>query len=170
MEKTKYISQAGRYEGVVEQPQSWLAKSKDKGTPSIRLPIRVINDPEEEGALIYWDGWLTDNAFERTIETLVAAFGFDGDLNGLEAGSQTLAGMPCQIEVEMEEYNGKSRAKVKWLNPPGYEYVAPVLPVEDKQAILATFNKRAMQTAKAMKKETPKAATPAAASDDDIPF
>lgn len=116
----EYLDLAGSFECVVEPPgeAGWFGESGEKATPYIRIPLRVSDGPYR-GKVHVWQGWLSDAAFDNTIRRLKEVFGFNGDLNSLYDGRQTLAGKPCNISTEMETYNGKLRCKVAWLNPPG---------------------------------------------------
>lgn len=181
--KQEYLKTEGSFEAVAFKPDAgWLAKSKEKGTPSIRIGLRVVNDVVEEGKIIFWDGWLSDKALPVTMRALVEAFNFDGDLSKLVNGGFTFEDLPCAFYAEAEEYEGKSRVKVKWLNAPGGRAVKE-LPAEDAKAIVALFGGKAKAAAVEAKaeignpvKEAAKAPEKAVAAprvappDDDVPF
>lgn len=63
----------------------------------------------------------TDGALnERTITDLKAAFGWDGaDPFWLEDNAEALRQRPVQIVLGFEEYDGRRRIRVQWLNPYG---------------------------------------------------
>lgn len=68
-------------------------------------------------------GWfyLTDKTVEYTIEKL-RAMGWEGDdFRELNQQPAVLAGHKCVITVSHESYEGKTRAKVNFVNPEGYE-------------------------------------------------
>lgn len=114
----KYLEKAGIYVANVESPMNgWFDKSS-KGTPAIRLKL-VVAEGEEAGRSIDYYAWLSDNAVDNSIRTLVAAFGWDGDLLALQNGVDPFGGKDVEIVVENEMYNDKLRAKVKWLNAIG---------------------------------------------------
>lgn len=117
--KRQYVNQAGSFEGVVEKPERGYFGKEEKGTPFIRIPIVITEDGPCRGQLTIWKGYLTDAAYENTILALVAAFRFNGDLEGLYAGRVSFEGLPCNVAVEIETYNGRRMAKAQWLNPPG---------------------------------------------------
>ena len=101
-----------------------LAQSKDKGTPSVKIQLGVkynlLTPGIPEQASLYWDGWLSDAAFERTMDTLQAVFGWAGeDIQELN-NPDLLFGYECNAVVEMENYEGKDRPKVKFLNNPNF--------------------------------------------------
>jgi len=147
MSKT-YLNTVGSFECVVDPPDAgWIAESKEKQTPYVRIPIRVTEGPCK-GHIAVVNLWLSNGAFDNTIKRMAEVFQFDGDLAALHLGKQTLAGKPCNIETEMETYEGKDRLKVKWLNPPGGGGAQPM--DEAKVAsILLSLNAKAKAIAKA---------------------
>lgn len=173
----KYLNAEGDFEGEVEMPEGgWMQLSREKQTPYIAIPIVVTGDDADAGKRITWAGWLSDKALENTINTLVKCFDFDGDLNSLYSGKQTFDGKSVSFTTEIEEYQGKKRCKVKWLNPAGYVHTPKRIDDVVAQTILAGINKRAKQAAIAAKAEAPteapkpKQAPPPPAPDDDVPF
>jgi hypothetical protein len=99
-----------------------LAHVGDKKTPSVKFQLKVcfnIATPNiAEGGVLYADLWLTDAAFENTMKTLSETFGWNGeDISELNNG-ELLFGIECNAVVEIEEYDGKLRPKVKFLNNP----------------------------------------------------
>lgn len=177
-----YLNCAGTFEAVVTKPAGgWLQKSKDKGTPYICIPVEVTGDDVDSGKTIVWNGWLSDKAFERTIETLIQVFGFNGDLTGLHKGEITFEGMPCQVTTEVQEYNGKNYGKVKFLNKAGYVHETPRLAEDEATRLLASMSGRAKKVALAAKAGTAKTPVTSPATrtsqdanppveDDDVPF
>lgn len=108
----------------LEKTGTFKAKAKrfsadpsGNGTPRVSVEFEVTDGPER-GQSIWWDGWLTDKAQERTCESLVHA-GWTG------ADFETLPGLGTKdvdLVVEEEEWpvgSGTKRAKVKWVNDPG---------------------------------------------------
>lgn len=181
--KTDYLKNEGNFEAVAFKPDSgWLAKSKEKGTPSIRIGLRVVNDVADDGKIIFWDGWLSDKAMPVTMRALVEAFNFDGDLSSLVNGGFTFEDLPCAFYAESEEYDGKSRIKVKWLNPRD-GWAVKELPEEDAKAIVALFGSKTRMAAVEAKaemnnpvketarpKSTPAKAVAVPDGEDDVPF
>lgn len=115
-----YLNIPGSFECVVENPgdAGWFGESKEQKTPFLRLPLKVTEGPQK-GKICVYNAWLSEAAFDRTIQTLKKVFGFNGDLNALYEGKASFSGMPCNITAETETYNGKSRVKIAWLNAPG---------------------------------------------------
>lgn len=115
-----------------------------------------------------------------TVENLAASIGWDGNLANLTAGPPEVV---CQITVAEEEWNGKLRLKVQWLNPE--DFVAgpkTALPAEVQQlnvrygsllrAAAATAKPKALAQQKPApppaRRPEPEAA--AAVGDDGLPF
>lgn len=169
----EYLQIAGSFECFVINPEGgWFGESAKKGTPFVRIAVEVADGPEK-GKMAVWAGWLTEGAQDGTLQRLVDVFGFDGDLHSLNDG--VLTGRPCNITTEMETYEGKTRCKVAYLNPPGGGGAKPM----DKSkvnALIARLNTRARAIAK---QGAPKTAAqlaravvpqPAQVPDDDVPF
>jgi len=101
-----------------------LATSKEKGTPSIKVQVEiqknVVNGEPVTGSF-YWDGWLTEKAFENTMKAVSEALGWNGgDLSELN-GTGAFVGKIVQVvlEEEADDRTGKTHTKIKWLNPLG---------------------------------------------------
>ena len=75
----------------------------------------VILDGPGEGQPIRWTGWFTEKTFERTIRSLRYCGWKGDDLSDLS----TVGESDCQVTVEHESYEGKSHAKVAWVNALG---------------------------------------------------
>lgn len=113
----------GRHQCKVERAiGGWFATAGEKETPFIRLPL-VITEGENEGESEVYQAWISDSAAARTIKNLREVFPkWDGDLAALaqhENGDGPFVDELCSIVVEEEEYKGKKRTKIAWLNPPG---------------------------------------------------
>jgi hypothetical protein len=63
---------------------------------------------------------LSDKAADWTVEK-IRAMGYEGDDMGALADGTALRGRFCMIEVRHEEYGGRMRAKVAFVNPDGWE-------------------------------------------------
>ncbi len=154
----KYINSEGSFDCIVTDPGAtgWICESEDKGTPFVRVPVKVTEEGAESGSIGVWQGWLSNAAFENTVKRLAEVFGFNGDLAALATGKQTFTGRPCNVNTGAEEYNGKTRFKIKWLNAPGGGASAPK-PIEQRKldTLLGTLNKRAMIVAAEAKGQKP---------------
>jgi len=210
MEK-KYLSKAGKYIAVVKRPPNgWFGEIGEKKTPFIRLPLIIQETQEMEtddqiGTEIVWRGFITEAAVGRTVKALAKAFNWDGDLAALcadqyltafenpdmvilEKGKTTdtdpFTGKSCRITCEEEEYEGKTKVVIKWLNPAEGKEPA-VMDQKSLKSIIADVGKIAKNAAKEaqeeQKTEKPKSSKPAPnvrkpeqkqvdEEGDDIPF
>jgi hypothetical protein len=157
--------------------------SATKGTPYVQLVFGIIDDAGLEGERVDWFGWLSQPAdssdeqaakcqaqAERVAKSLVTC-GYGGD-DPEEFASGDVAMVPSvvSIDVQHEEFNGKTRPRVAWINP-----VGQALP-DEKAAALKAAMKSAFGAARAeagvpsrpTQRQVP-AAAPAAAADN-IPF
>lgn len=96
-----------------------LAESKEKRTPSVKISLRT---QDENPRTLYADLYLTDAAFNATIETLETALGWSG-MSLAELNDPVLKGVEVDAVCEIEEYpttNGmQQREAVRFLNAPG---------------------------------------------------
>jgi hypothetical protein len=79
-----------------------------KGTPGVEVEFQLDEGPNT-GELITWTGWLTDAARARTSEAL-AACGYDG------AHDESVRGRKAKLVIRHEEYEGRTRARVAFIN------------------------------------------------------
>lgn len=97
----------------------WFATAGERETPFLRIPL-VVTAGAHEGEEVVYQGWLSSGASARTIKNLTEVF---GEFSLTELAQQMddghFVGKPCSIVVEMEEYKGKMRPKIAWLNAPG---------------------------------------------------
>ena len=164
------IKTPGRYTATVETAE--LGQSEAKGTPYLSLLCKTA-EGDELTAYLY----LSDAAFERTTKTLREVFGFD---NNFETVVAQVTGKECSIVVEAEEYEGKTRMRVKWINAVGGSSGKPLENAGSLLAQLSAKAKRipaaaptAARTAAPASRPVPSARpAPAkpAAIDDEVPF
>lgn len=119
--EVRYLTEPGVYHAVA---QDWgLDSSGEKGTASLAIEFRVISGPHE-GELIHAWLYLTDKALDISVRSL-RRLGWKGnDLNELDNKGGNLA-TPVMIDCQIEEYNGQSSLKVKWINQLGPQRRAP---------------------------------------------
>ena len=101
-----------------------LAFSKS-GTPCVRIGYQCKTDvtdkmhPVPLSQCLLGDLWITESAIKMTKRTLLDVFGWDGkkwsDLDGTDA----LSGVTVELTVEDQEWEGKTREVVKFVNLPG---------------------------------------------------
>lgn len=95
----------GTYRGKVVQ---WALGTTGTGKEQVAVTL-YLPEPDER---ITWFGYFTEKTEERTFRTL-RMLGWRGDdISDLSE----IQDAECQAVVENEEYEGKVRAKVKWLN------------------------------------------------------
>lgn len=84
------------------------------GTDQVGVEFE-LTDPEVAGQRIAWYGFFTEKALETTLRALRTC-GWQGqdlsDLSGIDANEVSLV-------VEHEEYEGATRARVRWVNGAG---------------------------------------------------
>lgn len=84
------------------------------GTVQVAVELEVI-EGNYAGQHATWFGFFTEKTQERTLESL-RLLGWQGDdlsdLKGIDRND-------VKIVVEEETYNGKTTAKVQWINAPG---------------------------------------------------
>jgi hypothetical protein len=123
------IKNPGRYTATVESAE--LGQS-EKGTPFLALACK--NEAGDElTAYLY----LSDAAVERSVKTLREVFAFD---NNFETVVQQVTGRTCSIVVEMETFEGKERAKIKWVNTVGGSTSKPL---DNAASLLAQLSAKA---------------------------
>lgn len=84
----------------------------DSGTEQVAISFR-ISDGEHEGEFITAYRYFTDRAAEYAFKDL-EALGWEGD--SLESAPEDCPGSECTLVIEHEEYDGKERARVKFIN------------------------------------------------------
>lgn len=117
-----------------------LATKGAKNTPLVAVTFSV-----PEHGTIEWDGWLTEAAVDRTFEALRYC-GWVGDdvrdLSGIEANE-------VEIVVELEEFQGRTHPRVKWVNALGGRSSGSLLSPETAAAIAAGLKGKAIASRKA---------------------
>ncbi len=113
---------ASKYFAVAE-PGVCVSSTKS-GKEYVAADFKITRG-ELAGEVVSWSGWLTDKAMDRTIASLRAlmhnevvvlgnAMGWVGD-DISDLGELT---NEVSITVDHDEYDGKTRARVAWVNPP----------------------------------------------------
>lgn len=157
--------------------QEWTLGESESGKVYLAVSFKV-KDTDGEEKFLGWRGFFTDATTERTIESM-RAMGFEGDdmtnLVGLDKNEVDLV-------VEDEEYEGKTYARVQWVNKPRGPMVKTVLEGDKAKAFAASMKAafRAHDAAGGKRTNTKPAASsapqgdrrpePPPLSDADIPF
>lgn len=152
--------------------KSWGLGETKSGAEQVAVEFSILTEGAAETSLT-WHGYFSEKTFDRTIQSLRYC-GWSGDdmtnLEGLDANE-------VDIVVEDEEYEGKTFAKVQWVNKPGGLQLKAPMAEEKAKAFAASMRDkiRALDAATGTKpngaKATAKpAAAKAAAATDDLPF
>lgn len=138
-------------------------------------PFFTLEFANDDGDTIRGWLYLSDEALPYTVKTLKDAFDFDGNFENL---SNQVNQKECRIVVKLEEYEGKERAKVQFINNINGGYKAKTL--EGGTSFLKQLSEKAkrlpVQAAKAPSRAAPPSrfARPAPArsstQDDDTSF
>ena len=108
---------------------STLATSKERGTPSIKCKFKL-----DGGEYIYHDLWLSEKAFDRTMDTLRGVFGWFGDnVVDFFKRHELLNNVEVELVIDDEDYQGKTYKKVKYVNPIGGNF-DPVTQISEAEA------------------------------------
>lgn len=104
----------------VRAVSSGIGVSNNKGTPYVRVTMRVL-DGDYEGHEIDWMSYVTEKTQERVVKDL-RTLGYKGSNpeelhNRGEAEIEQFLPKTVSIVTETEEFNGNERARVKWVNP-----------------------------------------------------
>ena len=105
---------AGNYKAVATQTDGAYAQigMSTNGNQQVLINFEIIDGPMA-GRRIPWWGFLTDKAWNRTVEALRYC-GFKGDDLYLLSSQQL--DQEVELVVEHSEYQGKTNARVKWVN------------------------------------------------------
>lgn len=94
---------------------TWALGETSTGKEQVAVEFALFDEEGVEGPHMTWFGYFTDNTTESTLKALRTCgwVGTDlSDLQGLDANE-------VQLVIEHETYDGKTRAKVRWVNPVG---------------------------------------------------
>lgn len=139
-----------------------------KGTPCVWVDFvfDAEKGPNGEEVSIKYFGYLTDKNMPYVLKAL-RALRWAGqsvmDLDGTVDNS--LVGQKAYLTTDMEEYNGKFTAKVKFINETEFVANKPI-PEQVKRKLAAQFDAQIAQ----FHSENPVPKAAAVADDDDVPF
>lgn len=107
----------------------WALGKTEKGNRQVAVRFETFDAEDRPGEHITWYGYFTEKTEERTLESLQHC-GWEGDditdLSGIERNE-------VQLVVEQEEYEGKRRARVQWVNKPGGGGIAIKAPLDEAE-------------------------------------
>jgi hypothetical protein len=133
--------------------KAWVVNNAGTGTPQVVVEFALLG--EYEGQSRAWYGFLTEKAWERTIESLRYC-GWKGD--DLYADFTGLDANEVDIEIAHEpDQKGVMRERVKWVNKRGGLAVKAPMPPEQLKAFAAQMKAkiRAKEAAEGKKVATP---------------
>ena len=91
-----------------------------------------------------WNGYFTGGAKEITMKTLVDTFGFNGaslaELNDGIGSKKINEEVSYDLDLQIEEYQGKQRLKIKYVNLPGASRRAERLSRDEAMLVVAGLN------------------------------
>lgn len=155
---------------------SWdLGKSGDK--ECIAVLFDYVDQNGEAGSIQWW-GYFTEKTWERTLDSL-RYMGWQsddlGNLDGLDANE-------VELVLDEEEYDGKKRLKVQWVNRLQALYIKDPMDAQERVSFAARMRGRIAQHNQQNGGQRRAAAAPRNAAgggggfvgppptDDDIPF
>jgi hypothetical protein len=144
-------------------------KSK-KGTLGIEVRFNFVEPSTGTPEYLNWTSWLSEGAIEYTMETLVSVLGYNGseatDADGVLTDPNALNWkQEVKLVVAMEEFEGKSSPRIKYVNKVGGSGFAGVEPESVKSDLAAVDFKAHFL---AIKKNGPK--KHGIVADEEIPF
>ena len=113
---------------------------------------------------ITWFGYFTDAAWERTVESLRTCGWSGSDVSNIE----DLGANEVELVIEDDTYDGKTRAKVKWINKIGGVALGAPL-AGDKMKAFAAAMQQKIKSLGAVKPAQPKQVKPARPSSIEEP-
>lgn len=155
MNERKYLARA----------EQWGLGETSTGKEQVAVSFKILT-PDADIKSIAWHGYFTPQALDRTIESLRIC-GWEGndlsDLRGFDKNEVALV-------IDDEDYNGETRAKVKWINRAGGGLALKTPLSGDKLkafALSMVGQIRGLDT-KAQKPRS--SASPPPLTDDDVPW
>lgn len=103
------------------------------GKPQVAITFEIL-EGEDSGRNITWYGYFTEATKERTIESLRYCGWKGDDLSDL---SSINGEAEVSLVIEHDEYEGKTRAKVQWVNSGGGARLAKPMNQDDAKAFAA---------------------------------
>lgn len=102
----------------------YLSKSKVKGTPFVRIMLKplenlVTKEICDANYSFPWDGYLTENTFDRTMDAIEKALGQSVTEAELASGAFVGREINGKLEEEANATTNKKYTKVRWINPIG---------------------------------------------------
>jgi hypothetical protein len=142
-----------------------------KGTECVGVEFEFVGD-EGNKHRISWYGYFSEKTVERTIEALRFCGWTGNDLSDLsEIGGRD--DVRVNLVIQNEEYEGKVRAKVQWVNRAGGIAMANPLDADQRKSFAARMKGSILafdQKSGAPRNNVKQAPIPSERVSDDIPF
>jgi hypothetical protein len=120
--------------------KEWALGHSKNGKEQVAV-LFEITQGEHAGKSYTWFGFFTDQTTDRTLDSLRHC-GWDGDnfveLKGLDANE-------VEIVIDTDEYEGKPRTKVQWVNRPSRLAMREQMSGQEVSAFAARMRGRALQ-------------------------
>jgi hypothetical protein len=115
---------------VIDDETVWAQFGETgNGNPQVVIHYEIAEAGEWKGRRLPWFGYFTDDATDRTLESIRVS-GFDGD--DLAKLPKTPLKSKVSITVEHNEFEGKTHARVAWVNKPGGAILKVANPLNQK--------------------------------------
>jgi hypothetical protein len=150
--------EAGHYKAVIEDPEIRMAANKD--TPCFHAMGKITEEGPHRNLRLPWEGWLTESAAKRSIQSLTFAGCTFPPLPGetdLNLEDFTGCGsVEVDVTVEVEEYTPEKseanpnprmskRARIAFINPIGEGRSTRKIDADQRKMIAKGFAALAMQ-------------------------
>lgn len=153
---------AGKYRARVKTADFGFTSN---GSEQVQVIFDIL-DPDYDGETVPWWGYFSEKTAERTMQSLRYCGWKGDDVTNLEGISDN----EVELEVEHNTYNGKTNARVAWVNRPGSGggiTVKAPMPEDKRKAFAKKMKALAIKTAK----EVPaRPAAPQIDPNDDVGF
>jgi hypothetical protein len=170
----------GKY---LARAKSWSFGVAGTGTEQFAIEFEIADDGDENGKRITWYGFFnTEENGRRAIKSMRAC-GWDESGDPMEPTG--LDKNEVELDIQEEEYNGKSTSKVRWVNALGAGINMKPLAADQKAKLTGKLRQWMQPTAGGQRrgpapaqttrpapqtKKTEGAFDPGPAVEDDIPF
>lgn len=157
----------------------WALGTSQSGTEQIAVAFEILSD-SHKGRKITWFGYFSEAALERTLSALRTC-GWAESCDSI-AELTGMGSAEVDLVIEDEVYEGKTRARIKWVNKVGAISLKNPMTHQQKLSLSERLRAAAIKSREGLFQAAPKAAyqrppepPPASFADspeseDDIPF
>lgn len=160
----------------IAKPRAARFIKSSTGKLGIEVSFTFKEESTDTTESLNWVAWLSDAAIKYSMATLVDVLGYNGSADTNETGVLTdpvaiAYDRQVKLVVEIQEYEGKSGPRIKYVNSLGGSAFGSCTPETIKQDLAEAGFKAAFLMAK-KNSGLPKQATPPKeeVSEEDIPF